>query len=405
MRKFLAIAAFATVLLVAGLNTTNPAWAGDYPSWADVQAAKSNEAAKTAQIAKIEGLIKSLALELAAASAESEARGLEYGEAQAKFDEADRLAVTLQEQAAAATAKADAASTQAGRLAAQLYRSGGNDLSMNLMLEGTGDGADQLLSKLGNMSKMVERSSAIYAEAQTAKNEAEALGKQAEVARTAREALRAEAEVKFQAAQAAQRAVSGRLAAGQAQQEQMQAQLAALKDATSATVAGYENGLAAARAAAAAEAATRGISISGAGWTQPIPGAYVSDTFGPRPNFYIPGVGWTGSFHDGTDLSGRCGTPIYAVSGGTVIYAGSASGYGQLVIIDHGGGIRSQYGHVQSNGYAVSVGDSVGPGQMIARVGATGLATGCHLHFEIKVNGSKVNAQPFMSARGAPLGE
>ena len=162
MRKFLAIAAFATVLLVAGLNTTNPAWAGDYPSWADVQAAKSNEAAKTAQIAKIEGLIKSLALELAAASAESEARGLEYGEAQAKFDEADRLAVTLQEQAAAATAKADAASTQAGRLAAQLYRSGGNDLSMNLMLEGTGDGADQLLSKLGNMSKMVERSSALW---------------------------------------------------------------------------------------------------------------------------------------------------------------------------------------------------------------------------------------------------
>jgi murein DD-endopeptidase MepM/ murein hydrolase activator NlpD len=313
----------------------------------------------------------------------------------------------LAEQSQAAANKAAEASTQAGRLAAQLYRSGGSDLSLSLMLDGTSDEADKLLSKLGNMSKMVERSSAIYAEAQTAQNEAEALKQQAEIAKAAREVLRAEAEAKFQAAAAAQKAAQSKLAAGQAQQETLNAQLAALKDNTAATVAGYENGLAEQRRlaaiAAAADAASRGVSISQAGWTQPIPGAEVTDYFGPRPNFYIPGVGWTGSFHDGTDLGGRCGTPIYAVSGGTVTYAGSASGYGQLVVINHGGGISSAYGHVQSNGYAVSVGQEVNPGQLIARVGMTGLATGCHLHFEIRQGSSKINAIPWMANHGAPL--
>lgn len=406
MRKYLALVAFVTALLVAGLNLSNPAWAQDYPSWADVQAAKNNEAAKQAQIAKIEGLISALNLELAAASAESDARGAEYGDAQEKLERAELEANTLAQQSADAKARAQAASTQAGRLAAQLYRSGGSDLSMNLMLEGTGNGADQLLSKLGNMSKMVERSSAIYAEAQTAQNEADALGKQAEVARVAREALKVEAEKKFAAAQAAQAAVAGRLAAGQAQQEQMQAQLAALKDNTAATVAGYENGLAAARAAAQAEAAARGVAISSAGWTHPIPNAYVSDSWGPRVNFYIPGAGWTGSWHNATDLAAPCGTPIYAASGGTVTYAGAAGGgYGYMVEISHGNGIRTRYGHVQSNGFAVWSGQSVGPGQLIARVGSTGSSTGCHTHFEVHTGGGTTGVDPqvFLRQRGVEL--
>jgi murein DD-endopeptidase MepM/ murein hydrolase activator NlpD len=404
---FLLVAAALALALVAGFLMAKPAFAADYPSWADVQAAKANAAAKAAQVTKIQGLISSLSAELAAASAEAEARGAEYGEAQQKFDEADQLATTLNEQAQAAAKKAADASTQAGRLAAQLYRSGGSDLSLSLMLESDAGDADALLSKLGNMSKMVERSSAIYAEARTAQNEAEALKQQAEIAKTAREALRVEAEAKFQAAAAAQKAAQGKLAAGQAQQETLNAQLAALNDNAAATVAGYENGLAEQRRlaaiAAAADAASRGVSISQAGWTQPIPGAEITDVFGPRPNFYIPGVGWTGSFHDGTDLGGRCGTPIYAVSGGTVTYAGSASGYGQLVVINHGGGISSAYGHVQSNGYAVSVGQDVNPGQLIAHVGMTGLATGCHLHFEIRRNGGKLDAVPWMANHGAPL--
>ena len=159
-----------------------------------------------------------------------------------------------------------------------------------------------------------------------------------------------------------------------------------------------------AAAAAAAEAATRGVSISDAGWTNPVPNAYVSDTYGPRTNFYIPGVGWTGSFHNATDLAAGCGSPIYAASSGTVTYAGGASGYGNLLVIDHGGGVSSAYGHLQYGGFAVSTGEWVTVGQLVARVGATGLATGCHTHFEIRIGGGTTNPYPYLQDRGVTLG-
>ncbi len=107
-------------------------------------------------------------------------------------------------------------------------------------MEKTSDGADKLLSKLGNMSKLAERSNAIYASAQTAQNEAESLTKQAKVALKARDELRAKAEEAFNAATAAQEAAQAKLDENVNQQMIMQAQLAALQDTTSATVAGYE---------------------------------------------------------------------------------------------------------------------------------------------------------------------
>lgn len=413
-RRLSTIAVLAIAGLFGGVALVQPAWAVEYPSWADVQAAKANESAKNAQVAKIQGLITNLEAEVEATQAEAERTGAIYIEAQEKFDAADQQALALQAQAEESAAKAKTASTQAGRLAAQLYRSGGSDLSMTLLLERTQTGTDKLLSKLGNMSKMVERSTAIYADAQTAKNEAESLQKQAEVAVAAREELKVAAESAMQAAVAANEAAQAKLAESEAQSAILEAQLAALQDATATTVAGYEAGVAerkrieeeqrrAAAAAAAAAAAERGIYITPGGWTHPIPNAYVSDTYGPRPNFYIPGVGWTGSFHNATDLAARCGTPIYAVNAGTVTYAGRASGYGQLVRIDHGGGVSSGYGHVTVDGYAVGVGDYVQAGQLIARVGMTGLSTGCHTHFEIRLGGSTTDPQAFMAGQGVGL--
>jgi murein DD-endopeptidase MepM/ murein hydrolase activator NlpD len=261
------------------------------------------------------------------------------------------------------------------------------------------------------MSKLAERSNAIYATAQTAQNEAESLSKQAKVAVKAREELQVAAEAAFAEATAAQEAAQAKLAESENQQMIMQAQLAALQDTTSATVAGYEAGVAeAARIAAeraAAEAAARGISISGAGWTHPVPNAYISSSWGPRQNFYIPGAGWTGSFHNATDLAARCGSPILAASGGRVTYAGAmGGGYGYMVEINHGGGIRTRYGHVSADGIVVGYGQNVGPGQLIAHVGTTGSSTGCHVHFEVHdspaFNG--IDPEPFMADRGAPLG-
>ena len=409
-RTYLAIVVIAIAGLVSGVVVTQSASATDYPSWADVENARGNEAAKTAQITQIQGLIAQLQAETEAAIAEATKKGEEYGVAMEKFGAAEQTAGQLEAQATKSQAEADAAAAQAGRLAAQLYRSGGSDLSMNLLMEKTSDGADKLLSKLGSMSKLAERSNAIYASAQTAQNEAESLSKQAKVAVKARDELRAQAEAAFTAATAAQEAAQAKLTESENQQMIMQAQLAALQDATSATVAGYEAGVAeAARIAAeraAAEAAARGISVSGAGWTHPVPNGYISSSWGPRDNFYIPGVGWTGSFHNATDLAAGCGSPIYAASGGRVTYAGAiGGGYGYMVEINHGGGIRTRYGHVTSGGIEVGYGDTVGPGTLIARVGATGLATGCHVHFEVHdspaFNG--IDPEPFMADRGAPL--
>lgn len=409
-RTYLAIAVIAIAGLISGVVVSQSASATDYPSWADVENARGNEAAKTAQIAQIQGLIAQLQAETEAAIAEATKKGEDYGVAMEKFGAAEQTAGQLEAQATKSQAEADAAAAQAGRLAAQLYRSGGSDLSMNLLMEKTSDGADKLLSKLGSMSKLAERSNAIYATAQTAQNEAASLSKQAKVALKARDELRAQAEAAFTAATAAQEAAQAKLTESENQQMIMQAQLAALQDATAATVAGYEAGVAeAARIAAeraAAEAAARGISVSGAGWTHPVPNGYISSSWGPRDNFYIPGVGWTGSFHNATDLAAGCGSPIYAASGGRVTYAGAiGGGYGYMVEINHGGGIRTRYGHVTSGGIEVGYGDTVGPGTLIARVGATGLATGCHVHFEVHdspaFNG--IDPEPFMADRGAPL--
>ena len=409
-RTYLAIAVIAIAGLISGVVVSQSASATDYPSWADVENARGNEAAKTAQIAQIQGLIAQLQAQTEAAIAEATKKGEEYGVAMEKFGAAEQTAGQLEAQATKSQAEADAAAAQAGRLAAQLYRSGGSDLSMNLLMEKTSDGADKLLSKLGSMSKLAERSNAIYATAQTAQNEAASLSKQAKVALKARDELRAQAEAAFTAATAAQEAAQAKLTESENQQMIMQAQLAALQDATAATVAGYEAGVAeAARIAAeraAAEAAARGISVSGAGWTHPVPNGYISSSWGPRDNFYIPGVGWTGSFHNATDLAAGCGSPIYAASGGRVTYAGAiGGGYGYMVEINHGGGIRTRYGHVTSGGIEVGYGDTVGPGTLIARVGATGLATGCHVHFEVHdspaFNG--IDPEPFMADRGAPL--
>lgn len=410
-----AVAVLSAITLAVGMSIASPAYAVDYPSWDDVQNAKANESAKNAQVANIQSLIVNLQSEVTAAKALAEQRGGEFLDAQAKFDEADQRSQQLEAQATASQTKADQATTQAGRLAAQLYRSGGSDLSMNLLMEKSSAGADELLAKLGSMSKLVQRSSDIYETALAAKNEAKSLSDQAEIAKTEREKLRVASEAALQAATDASKAADAKLAESESQSLILNAQLAALQDTTATTVSGYEAGVAErarleliarqeAAAAAAAEAAARGVSISDAGWTNPVPNAYISDTYGPRTNFYIPGVGWTGSFHNATDLAAWCGSPVYAASSGTVTYAGGASGYGNLLVINHGGGVSSAYGHLQYGGFTVSTGDWVTVGQLVAHVGATGLATGCHTHFEIRIGGGTTDPQPFMSDRGVWLG-
>jgi murein DD-endopeptidase MepM/ murein hydrolase activator NlpD len=99
------------------------------------------------------------------------------------------------------------------------------------------------------------------------------------------------------------------------------------------------------------------------------------------------GMRW-GRLHAGIDIAAGYGTPIVAAASGTVIYAGWMGGYGNLIIIDHGGGLATAYAHQSS--FAVG-GGSVSQGQTIGYVGCTGHCFGPHLHFEVRVNGSPVD--------------
>ena len=90
--------------------------------------------------------------------------------------------------------------------------------------------------------------------------------------------------------------------------------------------------------------------------------------------------------HEGIDIGAPEGAPIYAASAGTVSFAGVMGGYGNMMLVDHGGGVVTAYAHQSS--FFVGVGQSVSAGQQIGSVGSTGASTGPHLHFEVRVGGA-----------------
>lgn len=112
---------------------------------------------------------------------------------------------------------------------------------------------------------------------------------------------------------------------------------------------------------------------------------YLSSRFGRR---------W-GRSHNGIDIAGSHGSAVKAAAAGTVTYAGWMSGYGNYVVINHGNGYQTAYGHNSS--ILVKVGQKVSQGQQIAKMGSTGRSTGTHLHFEIKKNGVFQNPLEYVS--------
>ncbi|WP_028280280.1 M23 family metallopeptidase [Arthrobacter sp. H5] len=103
-----------------------------------------------------------------------------------------------------------------------------------------------------------------------------------------------------------------------------------------------------------------------------------------------PITGFGGEFHEGQDYSQSCGTPVKASAAGTVTFAGwHAFGGGNRVVVDHGNGLETTYNHLSV--IDVSVGQVVARGELVAKVGTTGASTGCHLHFEVLVDGQTVD--------------
>jgi murein DD-endopeptidase MepM/ murein hydrolase activator NlpD len=100
------------------------------------------------------------------------------------------------------------------------------------------------------------------------------------------------------------------------------------------------------------------------------------------------------AYHEGIDIAASSGTKVYAAASGKVTFAGWYAGYGRLITIDHGDGIKTQYGHL--SGYEVAKGDSVSAGELIGYVGQSGTATGPNLHFEVLKSGKPVNPRNYL---------
>ncbi len=120
------------------------------------------------------------------------------------------------------------------------------------------------------------------------------------------------------------------------------------------------------------------------GW--PLPGrTLISSGYGSRTS----PISGRGEFHTGLDIPAPTGTPVHAAADGVIIKSGTINGYGYTIIINHGSGLSTLYGH--NSRLVAKVGQSVKRGDVVALVGSTGYATGPHCHFEVRVNGRHTN--------------
>lgn len=185
-----------------------------------------------------------------------------------------------------------------------------------------------------------------------------------------------------------------------ANQQRSRAAVAANEEQTNALVGKLNSDLASEGAAlAAAEAAIRSnLANSGNGGSGP--SSFIRSVSGPVTSQFgyrtDPISGGT-AFHAGVDFGAACGTPIKAAASGKVFQVtpeAASGGYGNMTILTHGGGLATVYGHQSS--IVVSPGAFVSIGDVIGYVGSTGKSTGCHLHFEVRLNGTAVDPTPYL---------
>ncbi len=134
----------------------------------------------------------------------------------------------------------------------------------------------------------------------------------------------------------------------------------------------------------------------------PVPGFEQTPTGGSAFGYRIHPILGTRKMHTGIDIGGSAvgksisGATVVAVGDGEVIYTGYRGGYGNTIIIDHDNGVTTLYAHLQNGGIKVSTGQTVIRGQSIGLVGSTGLSTGPHLHFEVRINGDPVDPMKYL---------
>jgi len=394
-QRLFAMAAIIATLATASLLSmpANAAFATSYPSWNDVAHAKHNAAVKRAEVVKIRKIIAQLDAEVASTQADAQKKGTAYQVAQDAYFAAAIKANALAAQAKSAEKTAKESEAEAGQLAAQLARSGSDGFQLNLFLNGKN--ASSTLNGIGDAAKLSERAEGVYRKAVQDKNTAQALTDQANVAKSILNDLKVTAQNAYDVAQKAATTAATALQASTTHKSELEAQLKSLTTKEKITEKSYLKGL----KKKFGYTGGLGTFISSTGWARPTIGV-ITSPFGMRVNPIDGGY----RLHTGTDIADGCGVPIYAAHTGTVTYSGWYGDLGNFIQIQVSGEYANGYGHIVNGGLLVGIGQHVQVGQLIARTGMTGGATGCHLHFMVIKNGAPINPVPFMRAEGVTLG-
>lgn len=244
----------------------------------------------------------------------------------------------------------------------------GND---KRLLEANKKDRDLIAEKKIEVEIQLQEAERLYAEAEDVRQQLLAREKQKEVAIASLSAQEAEAE-----------GIS---------EEQEQSLVALAKE--KAQLYNEKNKLIQQQKAKEAKMKTSNVSRAGGQLAWPVPDSgIITSEFGYR----IDPIAKKRKLHAGMDIAAPNGTTIVAADDGVVLIASWVRGYGNTVVIDHGGGMWTWYGHIRENGIKVSEGDSVTRGQKIAEVGSTGDSTGNHLHFEVRIDEKPVNPRPYV---------
>jgi len=420
-----------TLVALAGITASMPATAGDLEDLDNQRRqAEASQAATDAAIAQLEGQLDGISAELADAYVAlagiqaqipiaQEALRVAEEEVARLQREADILAQRLTaaeaeeqaitEQIAENTARAEEIQVAIGRMAREVYRGdiAASTLTAILDADSTEDFIEQSaasatalrtqtqslreLEQLNGVNRNQEaRLEAVREEISDLKDEADAKLADAEAARQVAADRRAELDVLLAAAQEKSAYLESQKAALAAQEAELKAQQAQLAADLAEIIRLQEI----ARAAA-------GQNPIGSTASQPfinptsINPIYKTSDYGMRLH---PVLGYW-RMHAGVDLRTYCNNPIYAGTSGTVQWARYRSGYGNQVMVNHGywngNSLMSSYNHMSS--FAVSAGQNVSQGQLLGYSGNTGTSAGCHLHFEVYVNGATTDPWPLIA--------
>ncbi|MFN8026727.1 MAG: M23 family metallopeptidase [Acidimicrobiia bacterium] len=387
LRRLLAAAVTVAAVVPMSVRALEaPAAAQSSEKQQQLQQQLNENAAQTAaarqQLADAQAARQKLDGQLAGIDAQVAAATQRLQQAQADADSAGFVVFVLGEKAKKTRAKLDAAKDDVRQSALMLYTRGSpgaNSIALLNAADGSGDIVEgkHYLQRINDKRQGdFDRVAKLQAQLDAQQADATAKKQQADAAK----ASAAEERQKLQDLANQQRSARDAAANAEAQENAAVGALRAQQDSIEADLQAESD-----RIAQLARDSGGGPVMGNGTFIWPV-GANITSGFGYRTD---PVTG-AQAYHSGLDLGQPCGTPIKAAGTGVVISAGfNSGGYGNMTLINHGGGLSTLYGHQSS--IIVSAGQNVTQGQVIGYVGSTGKSTGCHLHFEVRVNGNPVD--------------